>query len=418
MKGDINGITKKVASKIIFWVGLFGVSFINMPVIPFIIIIFVELICFFVYVVKICKTNKTIKIEEKKLKEIRNIILELDSNNNENEIEYQKDRYHRKINHVKKYKKKFRKKLAKATATFIVIAIFCVSNLEHVNTFTKEITEVNKNASKDEQNVDINILTSLDIEIPKTDEEDKSKNSHNISTQNETQKNEDLEDILLDDENDKNQIENNSKNDWVRFRLEYPNGYPGIQDDDFNELYDLVFYTNMDNLDEKIMSDIIIWENSCTVNTPLDTATTSSGKSTKYYVNIEESFSNTNNTLLSSDLLDEVINGREELFELYPNGSLAWILANHKQTYALNYLEQTNDEKSILYFYMSSIRDTQKSLEFEMSKETKAERINYLQSRYKDIAECKTINGDTRLKAYEIYTSMQDALNELQISQP
>lgn len=38
--------------------------------------------------------------------------------------------------------------------------------------------------------------------------------------------------------------------------------------------------------------------------------------------------------------------------KLYPNGTLAWLIANHYQTYALNYLKQTDDEKSILFLFM------------------------------------------------------------------
>lgn len=73
---------------------------------------------------------------------------------------------------------------------------------------------------------------------------------------------------------------------------------------------------------------------------------------------------------------------------------------------------------SILYFYMESIKYTQKSLEFDSDIEIKYERIKYLQSRYKDIAECESIDADIRLKASKVYMSIQDALNELQILKP
>lgn len=99
------------------------------------------------------------------------------------------------------------------------------------------------------------------------------------------------------------------------------------------------------------------------------------------------------------------------------NGTLAWNLANNNQTYALNYLVQTNDKKSILYFYMKSIEYTQKSLVFQMDDETKYKRIRYICARYKDIAECRKIDETIRVRAYEIYIAIQEALEELDIPQ-
>lgn len=206
----------------------------------------------------------------------------------------------------------------------------------------------------------------------------------------------------------------NIATNWVRFKLEYPDGYPDINDEKYETLYNSIFYIDKDSLNEIIKSEITIWLHSCTDNISLDNAVTPSGKSTEYYSNIEANFINETEVLMSSDLLDEVISGRKELLELYPNGILAWLLANHMQTYALNYLYQTNHSKSILYFYMESIYYTQKSLEFEMDNQNKFRRINYLQSRYKDIAECENIDTDTRLAASKIYIAIQEALNELQ----
>lgn len=212
---------------------------------------------------------------------------------------------------------------------------------------------------------------------------------------------------------------NNSTNqkDWVRFILEYPNGYPNIEDDKFEELQNLLFYLNEDNLDEKMIRAISVWINSSKIDTSLANAVTSSGRSTQYYSDIEAEFSNESGETLSSKLWDELITGRTELLKLYPNGTLAWNLANNHQTYALNYSDQTSDGKSILYFYMKSIEYTQKSLEFEMDKETKYERIRYLRARYKDIAECESIKEKPRLKAYKIYIAIQNALEELGIPQ-
>ena len=208
-----------------------------------------------------------------------------------------------------------------------------------------------------------------------------------------------------------------SQEKWTKFSLEYPDGYSQINNEEFEDQKKRLLYEGEDNLNEKIESNIIIWMNGRKTNTPLDTAVTLSGKNTEYYSNIEKSFTNENGRLLSSDLLDEVISGRKELYESHPNGALAWFLANHMQTYALNYLYLTKDnEKSVLYFYLESIEYTQESLEFDMDDKSKHKRIKYLQSRYKDIAECEIINEDIQLKASKIYIAIQEVLDELHIS--
>lgn len=201
-----------------------------------------------------------------------------------------------------------------------------------------------------------------------------------------------------------------SETEWVKFKLEHPEGYP-INQKEYEELYEATFYIGGNDLDEMMKSEITIWLNSCAVNAPLDDAVTSSGNSTSYYVNLEESFSS--ETLRSSNLLDDLIDGREELMESRPNEALAWLLANHMQTYALNYLYQTDCKKSILYFYMGSIQDTRRSLEFEADGETKLDRIRYLQARYKDIADCTHIDEEDCLQALKIYVAIENALKEL-----
>ena len=191
----------------------------------------------------------------------------------------------------------------------------------------------------------------------------------------------------------------------------YPNGYPYI-DDEYHDLYILLFYSGIDNLNEKIKSEIVIWVNSCANASSLDTATTKDNNSAEYYSNIEAGFYKNNAVILSSDVLDEVIDGRKELLESHPNPTLAWLLANNMQTYALNYLHQTYNGESILYFYMQSIKYAEKSLEFEMDSKMKFNRIEYIQSRYKDIADCETIDLDIRDRAREIYDAYQEVLNK------
>ena len=203
--------------------------------------------------------------------------------------------------------------------------------------------------------------------------------------------------------------------EWTRFKLEHPEGYPGINDDIITEYCNLMFYPNDDNINELILDIITTWINNCQTNSLLENAFTDSGKSPQYYSNKESEYINTKDEIFSSNLLDEVIEGRVELFESYPNGTLAWLLANSYQIYAFNYLKQTNEVNSILYLYMKSIYYSQKSLEFEMDIEGKNKIIKYIQMRYKDIADCEILDNEIRVRAYEIYDAIDNALNILNI---
>lgn len=200
---------------------------------------------------------------------------------------------------------------------------------------------------------------------------------------------------------------------WIN--LEYPEGYPGINDDIITEYCNLIFYPNDDNINELMLGIITTWINNCQTNSLLENAFTDSGKSPQYYSNKESEYINTKDEIFSSNLLDEVIEGRVELFESYPNGTLAWLLANSYQIYAFNYLKRTNEANSILYLYMKSIYYSQKSLEFEMDIEGKNKIIKYIQMRYKDIADCEILDNEIRVRAYEIYDAIDNALNILNI---
>lgn len=213
---------------------------------------------------------------------------------------------------------------------------------------------------------------------------------------------------------DENPESNNEREaaGWIKFKLEHPESYHKINTAEYGMLYEKLFYVNEDDLEEAVIIDITIGKNGCKVNMPLDNIATSQGRNTEYYTKIEIRFLKEEGNLLSSDLLDEVIEGREELYALSPNNKLVWLLANHYQTYALNYWDQSNDWESVLYLYMKSINEVWESLEFEMDETEKYERLKYIQARYKDIAECKILDEAVRLKASEIYLAMETRLNE------
>lgn len=345
-----------------------GLNIFNIPAMVFTIIIFILIAYILKCVFDLYRINNLIKVIAPKTHKIADKISKLQNENgNEDEINFQKKKYQKKKNQKSKLYKNRTKKISDVKSILIIVILLCVVKSEYINTFAKETIDVAiAYFNKEEDNFE-------EIKQPKV----------------------------------------NSKEEQIKFTIEYPEGHPLIRNEELEELYNCLFYTNENDLNEIIKSKIKIWLNSCKINISLDKAVTSSGKSTEYYSNIEEGFSNENGARLSSDLLDEVISGRKELFDSYPNGTLSWLLANHMQTYDLNYENQTGAKESILYFYMKSIEYTQKSLEFEMDKETKYVRIRYLHSRYKDIAECVNIDKDIRLHAYEIYISIQEALEEL-----
>ncbi len=184
-----------------------------------------------------------------------------------------------------------------------------------------------------------------------------------------------------------------------KLELEYPDGHPQIRENKFERLYNSIFYTEEKYLDEVIKSEIDVLRNSYRVNTQLD----DEAKAAAYhYSQYEDELFNSNNYHLSSELLDEIIDAREELFKIYPNATMSWLLANNYQIYAYNYLTQTTEANSILYFYMQSIYYAKMSLEFDIDAEDKEMRIKYIYMRYKDIASCNILDDEIRFRAFEI----------------
>ncbi|KAI4445141.1 hypothetical protein C823_007648 [Eubacterium plexicaudatum ASF492] len=283
----------------------------------------------------------------------------------------------------------------------------CVLRFKPINTLIKKMHD----------NINFTTLFSSTNEI---EEENKQSSTNEIEEENKQSSTNEIEEenkqsSTNEIEEENKQSSTNEIEEEVRFDLKYPKGHPQINGEEFKDLMYWLFYENENNLDVKIKSEITLWLNSHKDNSSLDTAVTSSGKSAEYYSNIEREFTSENENHFSSDLWEEIISGRKELFKSHPNGSLAWLLANQMQTYALNYLKQTNNGDSVVYFYLESIKNTQDSLEFDMDIKIKHKRIKYLQSRYKDIAECEIINEDIQLKASKVYIAIQNALNVFQI---
>ena len=64
----------------------------------------------------------------------------------------------------------------------------------------------------------------------------------------------------------------------VKLKLEFPDGYPQISNDEIEQLYISLFYHRIDELDEAILCNINLWINECEPNTLLNNALTSTKK--------------------------------------------------------------------------------------------------------------------------------------------
>lgn len=174
--------------------------------------------------------------------------------------------------------------------------------------------------------------------------------------------------------------------------------------------YNSIFYTDVDenDLEEVIKNEIDTLRNRCKENIPLDQKASSDAY---FYSKSEADLFNKNFEFLPSDLLDQIIKGREDLYKSYPSGTIAWLLANSYQTYAYNLLKQKNEDDMILYYYMQSIYYAKMSLEFDMDAEDKEKRIKYIQRRYEDIAYCINLDEKTRLRVYKVSKAIDNVLD-------
>ncbi len=416
MKRKRKKVFKKTFKIISCIIGFLGVTLINMPFICFMIILLIGIIFLFgciIYlaIVKIIKKSwisENTKVKGK-IKKLNEKLHKAENADKQCEFIEKLCKNDSKLKAIKENIKQCDilriKIINKIKISMCVILCFCICNTSNFSNILSQSLYVLDNSFAAKK-ADVPIINSIK-RIQSTASNEENKNEYNNLTN----------DNVNNDNNDNidgidNVITSATEGNWIRFKLESST----INNNEYDFLYKSIFYIGEENIKEVVKSNITIWVNCNKINMALENATTESGNSTEFYTNIEKDFSYKNEKNLTSELWDVLIEGRKELFESYPNATLAWLLANNYQTYALNYLEQTNNEKSILYFYMKSIEYTQKSLEFEVNEEMKIDQIKYLQSRYKDITECDIINKDIRLKASSIYMAIQEFLDELQIS--
>lgn len=109
--------------------------------------------------------------------------------------------------------------------------------------------------------------------------------------------------------------------------------------------------------------------------------------------------------LMHSSYLDDIISDRLEIWDAgKQNSTMASLLANNYQDYALEYQNQGGDGYTILSYYMESIIWSERALSYEDA--DKKEIFKYIKGRYWDIVTCFDIPEKYRNEAEAIYMEM------------
>ncbi len=109
--------------------------------------------------------------------------------------------------------------------------------------------------------------------------------------------------------------------------------------------------------------------------------------------------------LKHSTYLDDIIKDRNELWKSgKQNSTLASLLANNNQDYALEYQNQGKSGYTILSYYLETIRWSELALSYEGADKNLI--FDYTKARYWDIATCQAIPQTYRDNAEAIYLEM------------
>lgn len=124
----------------------------------------------------------------------------------------------------------------------------------------------------------------------------------------------------------------------------------------------------------------------------------------KHYA-AESNYAKWREKLRHSTDLDDIIEKRLRLWKSQKrNGTLASLLANNYQDYALEYQNQYKSGYTILSYYMETIIWSELELSYEGT--DKEEVFNYIKARYWDIVTCQAIPEEYRNNAEAIYREM------------
>lgn len=129
-----------------------------------------------------------------------------------------------------------------------------------------------------------------------------------------------------------------------------------------------------------------------------------SRKKVKEYA-AENKYEEWRDEMMHSSYLDDIISDRLKIWnEGKENGTMASLLANNYQDYALEYQNQGGNGYTILSYYMESIIWSERALSYEDA--VKKEIFNYIKARYWDIVTCQDIPEKYRNEADAIYQEM------------
>lgn len=119
----------------------------------------------------------------------------------------------------------------------------------------------------------------------------------------------------------------------------------------------------------------------------------------------ENNYAKWREKLKHSTDLDEIIEKRLRLWKSQKrNGTMASLLANNYQDYALEYQNQNKNGYTILSYYMETIIWSELELSYEGT--DKEDVFKYLKARYWDIVTCQAIPEEYRNNAEAIYREM------------
>lgn len=124
----------------------------------------------------------------------------------------------------------------------------------------------------------------------------------------------------------------------------------------------------------------------------------------KHYA-AENNYAEWRRELRHSADLDAIMGNRYKLWDAGKcNGTIALLIANNCQDYALEYQKQGKSGYTILSYYIESIKWSELALSYEGTDKEKI--FNYIKARYWDIATCQAIPEGYRNIARAIYLEM------------
>ena len=280
-----------------------GVTLFNIPVEILRVFTFLWLVYIYECFKDLYKLKKKRAKRSKKLKALSKEISELNNtDNSKKKVKEEKEKeYQNRKNYYRKLDEKHEKIKRNIIKVSILFAVFYIPRSDPIISFGQQAINVIIAPFLETEEMD----KPFDLtDMESAEEKDSAKNSEDIKSPIEPEDSTEMTGTA-DSEGHVNRVDftDSEKNTLVKLDLEFPDGYPGI-DNEIKELYNLLFYPGEENVNEIMLSNVTAWIGSCKSNTPLDNAVTDNGESAQYFSGIEAEFSDM--IIVLSDLLDIV----------------------------------------------------------------------------------------------------------------